>query len=456
MMAKSDSADAERARLQRLLDWFVESIGADEWNARKQAIEDHLEQSHTPVAMTTAETELASLSVSADRIGWYLYLLDMTINDPWRSEPTQGARILPTFQRLADDFNLLVSIEGVEAKRDRLLSVERRNPDSGLFELLVALLWKRNRWKRVAFIPEAPPAKRPDLEAQSKTQIWTIECKRLSKSSSYSEAERTKWLRMWRPLRELLVNRGYPVVLEIAFHVELQTLPDDFLVDQLAGKLALAVPPRSLVSNETFDVRVGRVDFARIRRHLTRNYVKHPSPQLNELIAGRIDPNRGFTAVVEARMVRVGTGRGNNRFVDEIGFAAGCYWHCDAERSIERKARDIRTRLSEAVNQIPPGRLGVVHIGLETLDGIMVEAARYRRIMETVSTFDLRGKNVRWVYCHLYQSYALPDMPWVLDETVYYFGKQKPGKSRPLKRTGTIVPSTDLDGPGVHWLKPPP
>lgn len=453
---KVEAALEDEARLRRLLRWFLEPLTDGEWTARKSAIEDHVEAAHTILPAGSPDRALSSVSTSSDRMGWYLYLLDVALNDPPKCEPTQGARVLPIFQRLAEDMELLLRLGGVEDKRTRLMGVDRANPDSGLFEVLVGLLWKRNGWKNVTFVPEAPPHKRPDLEAASKRKHWAIECKRLAKSSAYSDAEREKWLRMWRPLSEMLVDRRYPIVLEIVFHVELESLPDDFLVDELRGKLALAIPPCSLVANDKWDVRVRRVEMQAVRRHLRSNFVKYPSTQLNELIAGPIDPNRGFTCVVRGKMVRIGEGLGNNRFLDELDFAAGAYWHCDAERSIERKARDIRTRLAEAVEQIPVGHAAVVHIGLETLDGMLVEATRYKRIMETVSTFDLRGKDVRWVYCHLYQSYAPPDRGWVLDETVYYFGKHRPNQHRPLKHAGTIVPTIDNEGLGVHWLKPPP
>lgn len=446
----------EALALKRILDWFLKPLTSVEWSRRKQAIENHLETVLKPFEAFPADVSPASVSITSDRMGWYLYLLEVALTEPTKTEPNQAARVLPIFQRLADDFSLLTQISGVDEKRQRLLTVEANNPDSGMFEILVALLWKRNGWPNVAFVPEAPPEKRPDLEASSKNSRWAIECKRLSKSSEYSVAEREKWLRMWRHLRDMLVEQGRSIVLDIVFHVELTSLPDEFPSEELRRKLPLALPSCLLISNETWEVRVSPVDIPAARRHLSKYYVKCPSDQLNELVAGRRDPNRGFTCVIEGKTVRLGHGPGINQFMDTMRFAAGAFWHCDAKKSIERKARDIRTRLSDAVRQLPDNVPSVVHIGLETLDGVLVEAERYERIFRTVRDFDLSGKDVKWVYCHLYQSYAPPDQAWVLDETVYYFAKTRFKKHRPLEHTGTIVPDIDSSGPRTHWLKDPP
>jgi hypothetical protein len=323
-----------------------------------------------------------------------------------------------------------------------------------LFELLIALIWKRNGWE-VEFLEEAPPAKRPDLRAIRGTDEWFIECKRLSKSSEYSEKERDKWLAMWSPFRDFLAKERIPFVFDIVFHVELHTLPDSYLLNELAGKIRFVHQACKVVSNEVWDVDVWQVDLPHIHEHLEKYSVRYPSDQLHELIGGHRDPNKGFTAIVKGRVERLGEGRGNNRFLDELEFAAGAFRSCDAPRAIEQKARDIRHHLADAVRQLPDNAKGAVHVGLETLDGAIVEEERYRRITQSVYKFDARGKNLEWVYCHLFQAYSPPEEMWVMDETVYYFGRT-PGSKQPLRKKSAVVPD-DGDSPGgVHWQKPPP
>ena len=172
------------------------------------------------------------------------------------------------------------------------------------------------------------------------------------------------------------------------------------------------------------------------------------------------------------RTATLGTGHVFDRFLDSslLDFAAGAFWHCDAVRSIERKARDIRAHLADAVRQLPHDLPSVVQgaqvdvpafgdaeHGLETLDGVAVEAERYRRIFNTVSRFDVSGKPLSWVFCHLFQSYAPPDQGWVLDElTVYYFATASMLGKTPLEHFAVIVPETEMSSSGVHWLRDPP
>lgn len=438
------------------LDWFLGFLEPLEWVSRKEKIEQHLESVLTPKHTRQEAMTSNPVSISTDRMGWYLYLAETALTDVTRYEPTQGSRVLPIFERIGTNFELLLQIDGIEKKAKRLLSFEKSNPDSGLFEILVALLWKRNGWKEVEFIPEAPPDKRPDIRAASENTEWFIECKRLAKSSEYSQREREKWLVMWRYIRDYLIDNSMPVILEIVFHVELETLPDTFIVDQLSSKLPLVSSPCTLVSNDQWEVTFNTVDLDKARDHLKQYYVKYPSDQLNELIAGYRDPNRGFTSAVVGNTVRFGEDRVNNNFIDTIDFAVGAFWHCDAERAIERKARDIRGHLAEAVEQLPENGQGVIHVGLETLDGILVEAERYGRIFKTVQKFDPKNRDLCWVYCHLFQSYAPPDQAWVIDETIYYFSHTDYANEEPLHHKGTILPSKNTFDNGVHWLRDAP
>ena len=141
--------------------------------------------------------------------------------------------------------------------------------------------------------------------------------------------------------------------------------------------------------------------------------------------------------------------------MDELAFAAGAFWSCDAPSAIERKARDIRRHLSEAVRQLPDSGKCAIHVGLETLEGATVEMVRLSRILETVAAIDTAGRDLRWIYCHQFQSYAPPDEAWVIDETVHPFGRKDSGPD-PLKWNSLVVPQEGDNQDGVHWLRKPP
>jgi len=439
----------------RSYNWLISFLDTREWESRKFRIETYLNNVLDAKVTRENATELKPVAIYDDKIGWYLYLAETYLYYPNKYEPTQGARVVPIFKRIGIDLDIIQSIADVDARVGNLLFPNKINADSGLFELLAALLWARNGWK-VSFIKEDPRKKTPDFKASSNGDEWYIECKRLAKSSRYSLREREKWLSMWRHLVGLLIDYRMPIVLDIVFHVELISLPDSFLVDELFGRLKLVTSPCQLIDNEIWTVSVDYVDFDRVKAHLKHNFVKFPSDQLNELIAGRRDPNRGFTSAIVGKCVRIGEGVGNNQYLDELSFAVGAFWSCDAAEAIETKARDIRAHLASAVQQLPDSSKSVIHVGLETLDGWLVEAERYYRIIRTVQQFDSNGKNLQWIYCHLFQPYAPPDQDWVFNETVYYFGKNQPGIVEPLKLRSMIVPENDDSRDGVHWMRNAP
>jgi hypothetical protein len=112
--------------------------------------------------------------------------------------------------------------------------------------------------------------------------------------------------------------------------------------------------------------------------------------------------------------------------------------------------------VSERVSQFTGGTKGVVHVGLETLDGEAVEHERFQRIVNTLAKFDPAGKDLRWVYVHLYASYAPPDKPWYSDETIYKFGANKVPNPEPLCHHSSVVSGDDQIENGMHWLREAP
>ena len=445
-----DDADLENA-----LQWFLEFLSDDDWKRRVAAVEENIETGIRPKARDFRAEDYVAIYSGADRIAWYLYLLDTAQHAPLKYEAVQGARVIPVFKRLGADLDLLKGIGGVEDRVGRLIDPERSQPDGGLFELIIALLWKRNGWATVEFIPESSQRKTPDFRAHSGRDEWFVECKRLQKSSEYSERERAKWLAMWSMFVQYLTRERISLVFEMTFHVELESLPDDYLMSQLAGKLRFLSFPCQIVSNETWDVIARPVDYGRASAHLNKYRVRVPSDQVQELVAGYRDPRRGFSCAIEGDGGRVGEFVGQNQFLDTLSFAACSFWNCDASEAISHKARNIRRHVGRAARQLPQAGKCAVHVGLETLDGPVVEDARFRRIMTSMSRFD-SGKDLRWVYCHLFESYAPPDQSWVIDETVLHFGRHPTSHDEPIASRFSIVPEEETSSDGVHWRKDPP
>jgi hypothetical protein len=442
------------AEIEASLKWFLSFMSDIHWKDRKQQIEKAILQrpgEYNP--QTSLLSDMKFLSVKDDRIGWYLYLMECLLTDITKYEPIQGARIAPIFERFGIDIVILKSIEGVDAKIKKLLKKEKAQADAILFELLTALVWAKNGWN-VKFIPEGGAGKTADILAIKDGDNWYVECKRLSQNSEYSIKERNKWLKMLSGINiELLLNN---LLLDVVFHVELDSLDDDFLKTELSGKLTNMAAKSIKISNDIWDISVSFVDMKSINDHLKYNYVKNASNQLKYLIGGTKGEDSGFSAGVNASLFSIGENMGINLYIASIANAFGVSWKCDAPASIDAKARNIWNQVKTATDQIPKGHNAAIHIGLETLDGTFVEHVRFEKIRNSMSLFDVKDKKINVLYCHFFQSYAPLDQAYVIDETISRFFSGIPITDYPLKHDFLIVPRDDSGGEDVHWLREHP
>ncbi|GAB5527489.1 MAG: hypothetical protein Roseis2KO_53610 [Roseivirga sp.] len=392
------------------------------------------------------------MAVKTDVIGWYLYLVDVLINEPHKYEYFQGARVVPIFKRLGSDLEMLKQIGGVEKRVKDLLKKRQLEADHLLFELLTALLWARNGYQ-VTFLEEENHDKTPDIVAQKDGKTWSIECKRQSKTSRYTYEETQKRQKMVSHIGQTLIDNN--ILLDVNFHVELTKLPDTFLRDQIESKINLAIPGR-ILSNEFVDIDLSHVDMDRVRNHLDKFSVKHNSPMLNSLIGGKPVDNKAFTCGVLADLFRVGEGDVNNLYISDITRAYGVYWNCDADETLWAKARDIKSQLQRALKQFKGDNSAVVHVGVETFDGPDVERKRFEKISQTIQKIDTGKTSLEWIYCHFFQAYSPPDQSWVFDETVSSMSAFKQEKP-PLNSTYLIIPDEeDNTSEGAHWERPLP
>lgn len=430
--------------MQNVLDWFLSFIPEEEWQKRRTAIEAAIEACQ-PVVITDEAFDIV-LDTKGDNIGLYLYLVECTLKEPHKCEPDRGARVTPLFERLEEELDALKKIPGIEDRIKRMVLQEKSSPDSSLFEIFTALLWIRNGWQ-CEFIPESK-RKTPDLLAHRGEERFFIECKRLAQYSDYSKEEKAHWYRLWRHYRSKIAMPNY--VFDFTLHAELRDLPDDFLLKVLPPRLY----PGLVMKTESLDTTIRSVDFQKIRGHLAQNYVRYPSEQLRQLISGKKVYDRGFISGLQGALVRLGDEIGNTVFVDSIDSAYGAFWQCDAPNSLSSKARDVQRHLDRATEQLPTGEKCVIHIGIETNDGSVVEEIRRQRMFRTIQTFDIQGKDVQAVYCNLFQSYAHPSGISYIDETSHTFAQFEEGKG-PIQSKTLIVPWTEIAN-NVHWKRERP
>ena len=174
------------------------------------------------------------------------------------------------------------------------------------------------------------------------------------------------------------------------------------------------------------------------------------------MIANKPVDNLGFTSGIKGNFYYLGEGEANNVYISEVFNAYGVQCYCDAETAIKAKARDVKNQINDAIAQFSSNTKGVIHIGMETLDGPEVERERAEKIISTLKQIDTQDSNLRWVYFHFFQSYTRSDEDWIIDETV----DSVTAYVNPIpliQKTFLIIPEdSDTIEQESHWNRPLP
>lgn len=433
--------------------YFMTFMTPVQWQSRKQAIEDYLSKFYLdspPLSQPVSEGLL--MVIDKDRIGWYLYLIHCLINEPYKYEYYQGARIVPLFKRIGIDINLLPELQGLRKKISDLIKKRPSEADQLIFELLTALVWKRNGYQ-VEFLSEGG-GKAPDLLVKKNGKSYQVECKRQQKSGSYFYEENKIRQKMVHHIAPHLLQNN--LLLEIIFHVELKSLPETCLLDLLKSEQSKIRSNEWSISNEKIDITASKIDLTTINDHLSHYHVKDKSPQLLELIAKKPVDYNGFTVALHSSGYHVGEGLANNHYISHIKNAFGVIAACDAPQAYIEKARDLKGLLHKALEQLTLDCEGVVHIGMETFDGPNVEAERLKKIYHTIESVDPEKTELKWIFTHYFQSYSRPDEDWIFDETVDVASAYVVPIT-PLPKNFLVLPDeADIIESSWHWERPLP
>jgi hypothetical protein len=80
-----------------------------------------------------------------DRAGWHLYLIETSLDKPFRTEVNQAARVLPIFNRLSCARELVKEFGNSDLLATKRLGSSTDQPDSVLVEMRIGLLGVRKR-----------------------------------------------------------------------------------------------------------------------------------------------------------------------------------------------------------------------------------------------------------------------------------------------------------------------
>ncbi|WP_378082229.1 hypothetical protein ACFU5E_10910 [Aeromonas bestiarum] len=398
---------------KKALDWFLAIMGEDDWSRRKKEVVKYFKsQQHSmlptgSICKHDMEDERARVAFYEDWIAWYMYLVESIYHRPFVDEPSQSARIYPFFSTIGRHIDIAKSIKGIDVKLCELLKGNENQPDSLLFEIVIAIMYRRNGWA-VEFIPENAKSKTPDLLVSKDGEYFYVECKRQGKVTEYSEVERKEWRKRWAKLVPVMIAYKHPVFIDVTFKVEVSQTSEDILVEAF-----LALVHNDCINNniqlesEELIIFSNHIDMIKVHEHFEQFQVRWNSPQMVALFAGGYDSSASYTQVHSPTGINaIGPDDDEhilNLFCSGVSMAYCAKWECIADASIDKKAKDVRKLLSKAVNQAPGDHPTIIHIGYETLHGPIVEYSREMKIYSSIGSFDYKGKDIRAVYCHAIQ-----------------------------------------------------
>jgi hypothetical protein len=360
-------------------------------------------------------SRLEQRQMPADLAAWHAFVLDTYANDVYKYPLFQGARIVPVAKALGNALEVLSSVRGFRARVKHAFRNQRSHFDGMLFEALIAKMYAIDRWE-VEFLSPANSERTPDLYCtQGRRELW-VECKKKSAVSDFARQEREAWIRQVKPILDMMVNNGMAMYIDVVFHVEISSLPPLYLTERLKSKLLLAGTTGVIEDSPEMTCSLKRVRLDGTAEVLRHNYVRIHSTRLTELLFGDIEPSRGVTMSMNFSVADH-----EPSLVSKVSWACGAIWSCDAPTAVAKRMRHWKRELSEAVSQLPDGKPGAVHWGIEIQDDENAKAELYRQTVEAESGMNFAPKMPVLLYAHVFRFTLPADGVFDAEETVWYF-----------------------------------
>jgi hypothetical protein len=416
------------------------------WQARRSRILDSLRSIHIGTSLETAKP----VRVQTDEIGWYLFLCEQALDDPLCIDVSQASRAIPFFVAIGQRWHHAHKIKGINAKIGEVLNKSKSAPDGLIFEILVALSYAEKGWD-VEFLEIKPPAKSPDLKVTKNDSSLFIECKRLLRRTSYAEQERQDFFRIWNPASKILIKKKQWIWLKGIFHSEVSSLPNDFLSKILEQQLPLKSGTEVIYDGPEATIYARIIDEHAVQDHFRQFKVKQHSPILNKILGGDWAPMNSAVSIIK----KVKTSQligceipSLGGYIDEIDWAAGFTRWFKSEASIDKKAKDVIHHIKEAVEQLPANNPSIIHVALETMEGVDIERLRTKKIFASIPEM-IVDKPIVGIRVQRFQAQQTIDKLWEFDETVDSFN----GVKFPLDdipKTVVVPEDEDLQK-AAHW-----
>jgi len=435
----------EDADLRRAVDWLSSFLKPAEWKARRFAAFTLFIESASGERKTDAGK--GRFFDEKDRFAWYLLLGENWLERPELYDYVFGSRVIPVFIAIGQNLDALKAVAGVNERVRRMVTKEKAQPNACLFELLVAASYLREGGV-VSFLEEKPGVgKTHDMDVELRGVSYAVECKRLE-TGDYTEAERDASRRLWVPVSSEFERLKMDVRCDVDYITELRTVPPTYLASKAQQWLSKGALLPLTWSDEHGVGAISRLNLVPLQTELERSRIASNSTRVYELLLGGYRRN---AKVISALRIKRAD---NPLYMDACTGGTVCNWRSLSPAATESKARDVIKRVSDGCAQIADGRRGVVHIGLEAVDGDEVEEMRYAKVTKSLTNFDPRGKNLEYVYVHWLAPESPPNKAFDFNET-RHLQAILPKSVAPIEGFLVLPKGARKDSRrGGHWRQP--
>lgn len=376
-----------------------------------------------------------------DIVAAYLAQGKSLLDDRRSYDFTLVSHVAPWLKQLGANLPALKQVKGAPDRALRMLRQSQVLPDTALFELVMASNYAAEGFD-VAFIEEGP-GKTPDLRLSSTgsgNELF-VELKRLQRGD-YEIEEQRRHMEIFRKLEPFLHEQRLSVDVDVTYVKELADVPVDYLLQQVKHMLE-----SSILLSDGYSWRdqlgsglIRDANVAAVRNDTRESYL-YFGTKMARLLSGRVVSERNYHLTAETSVYPE-----DPRYIDQMKFGSVVTWQCIAQEAIERKAKYVRSKLSEADKQIAGHGQGIIHIAMDTELHSKASDLRRQRNQDTLDTFRMNSQT-GIVYLHYLAPRVSEDHSWLIDETVDVFSR--------LERSPPPFPafasSTSLDNDEPSW-----
>jgi hypothetical protein len=426
---------------KRAVDWIKTFIGSTEMSERL----DRCRSSYLKNREYWEDGHNVELFDKRDHIAWFIFQAETYAVGREFWVPSEAARIVPYIQKIGKELNDIAQVIGVEKRVARLLTSDRSQPESGIYELLVAAAYKRHGWTKVAFVEETPgQGRKPDLHVSKSGTRWAAECKRILRSR-YAEKEEAIGKKLASRVHALSEEKGQALVLEVRFHEELENYSETYLAD----RIETFFPVTGVTENfdGRADIRLRPVEWHLMHSVMSSDLIYIGSTRMMELISGSHEHGGSHSLAVRCRRAPM-----KPSYADTIYHASLVSWVNLSSEAESAKANHFKRKIADAEDQLPNDRPGVVHVGMESLGQIGVDQRRHFSNYRIARNFQVSSSRLRWIYGNYFQEEvtARQHESCAMEETMapYRIGIHRTHEPLP----GHLLVADDKDARfGLHW-----